>query len=107
MNIRLGIIVLVLLAFGLFSTELVVTTGYLGFVRLAMREPWALQMLLDVTIAVSLFTIWMLKDAKAQGINAWPYVALCVVLGSIGALAYLAHRELKKGAVSRLAPAPG
>src|SRR6185369_12099879 len=85
----------VLVAFGALTAVLVVDDGYFGFIRLAMRERWALQMLLDVTISVGLFVLWMVPDARARGISPWPYVAACVTLGSLGALAYLVHRGLK------------
>jgi protein-S-isoprenylcysteine O-methyltransferase Ste14 len=86
---------LVLLPFGLYSDWLVYTEGYTGFITLAMHDKWALQMLLDVTISVGLFTIWMLRDARERGIPAWPYVIGCVTFGSIGALAYLVHRGVR------------
>jgi hypothetical protein len=94
-NLRWLVPLLVLLPFGLYTDCLVYTDGYTGFLTLAMHDKWALQMLLDVTISVGLFALWMLRDAKERGIPAWPYVIACVTLGSIGALAYLVHRGWK------------
>jgi hypothetical protein len=90
-----GLVVL-LLAFSVFTDVLVYKDGYTGFLHLAAREPWGLQMLLDVTIALGLFVSWMIPDARRRGIVAWPYVIACVALGSIGALAYLVHRQLRE-----------
>lgn len=103
MKIRFAALVLVLAVFGAYSVEVVVTHGYFGFLAVAWREPWALQMLLDVTIAVTLFTCWMIPDARRRGIVWWPYLAACVALGSIGALAYLVRRALSsEGSATRV-----
>jgi hypothetical protein len=97
---RKAILVVVLIAFSVFSVVVTVEHGYTGFLTLAGREPWALQMLLDLVIALSLFSSWMKRDARERGLPFVPYVAAIIALGSIGALAYLLHRELK-GRVSR------
>lgn len=91
---RLALIALVLAVFSLFSGYLVFQQGYFGFVYLAMREAWALQMLIDVGIACSLFLIWMVGDARARRLPIVPYVLITLALGSIGPLSYLLHREL-------------
>jgi len=95
MNRKLILPVLVLIPFTAFSVWVSVTQGYTGFLSLAMREPWGLQMLLDLSISLFLFASWMRRDARERGLPFAPYVALCVALGSIGALAYLIHRELR------------
>jgi hypothetical protein len=100
MKIRLAVLCLVLATFGAYSVHVVATHGYFGFLTLAAREPWALQMLLDVFISVGLFTCWMIPDARRRGIAWWPYLVACIGLGSIGALAYLVRRSLAR------APAP-
>jgi hypothetical protein len=83
---------LVLAAFGVFSTWVVYREGYLGFLTLADREPWALQMLLDLVIACTVAIGWVRADGKKRGITTWPFVALTVFLGSIGVLWYLVRR---------------
>lgn len=95
---RIVPIALVLAAFGAYTTWIVVTdpSHYFGFVWLALRERWGMQMLLDVGLSISLFALWMWPDAKARGIAAWPYLIACLTLGSIGAFAYLLHRELRR-----------
>lgn len=85
---------LVLAPFALFSTLVIVEHGYLGFITLSLREPWAMQMLLDLSIALFLVGAWMRRDARARGLPVLPYLALLPFLGSIGALAYLVHRSL-------------
>ena len=83
---------LVLAGFGAFSVWVVASQGYFGFLGLAGREPWALQMLLDLVIAASFASGWMIADARRRQIAAWPYVVITVFLGSIGILAYSVRR---------------
>lgn len=87
---------LILVVFTLFSAVVVVRHGYFGFITLALREPWALQMLLDLAIALFLVAGWLRRDARARGIEAWPYIVALPFLGSISPLAYLVHRGLKR-----------
>ncbi|MND04066.1 hypothetical protein D3C83_241750 [compost metagenome] len=59
-------------------------------------------MLLDLGIALVLFSRFAAGDAKAKGIPIWPYLIGMFILGSPAALAYMIHRELK---ADRLEPA--
>ncbi|NVB83923.1 MAG: DUF2834 domain-containing protein [Kofleriaceae bacterium] len=85
---------LVLATFGAYSVWVVAAHGYTGFLSLAGREPWGMQMLLDLVIACSFGVGWMVRDARKHGIAAWPFVVVTVFLGSIGLLAYVARRGL-------------
>jgi hypothetical protein len=82
----------VLAVFSVFSTWVVVRHGYLGFLSLAGREPWALQMLLDLVIACSVGLAWVRADGRKRGITTWPFAVLTVFIGSIGILWYLVRR---------------
>jgi hypothetical protein len=82
----------VLAAFTIYSLWVVAGHGYLGFLTLARREPWALQMLLDLAIACSFGLGWMFGDARRRGLTSWPFVPVVVALGSIGLLAYVVWR---------------
>lgn len=93
-----------LTAFTAYSVWVVAHHGYFGFVSLALREPWGMQMLLDLCISFFMISTWLRRDAREQGITAWPYLAGIVVLGSIGALAYLVRRGF---AQKRRAPSTG
>jgi hypothetical protein len=84
---------ILLVAFTAFSLWVCATRGYFGFLRLASHDRWALQMLLDLTIALVLGTSWLVKDARRRGITAWPYVVATIALGSIAILAYLIRRS--------------
>lgn len=87
------VIVVVWLAFTAFSLVVALQHGFFGFLTLSAREPWALQMLLDLFIALSLFAGFVIKDAKEKGLRAWPWLLAMLVLGSIGALPYLLYRR--------------
>lgn len=87
---------IVLLPFFAFSVLVIWSRGYSGFLTLSLREPWALQMLLDLAIALFLFSGWMRRDARDRGIPAVPYLIALPFLGSIAALAYLVHRGLQR-----------
>jgi Terpene cyclase DEP1 len=51
---------------------------------------WAgLQVLVDLAIALSLFVVWMWRDARATGRNSWPWLVFTVAVGSFGPLLYL------------------
>src|SRR5688572_22308687 len=82
----------VLLVFSLYTDWVVWQHGYLGFVHLALREPWGMQMLLDLGIALALFSTWMIPDAKARGHSPWLWLVLTGTMGSIGPLGYLTWR---------------
>jgi hypothetical protein len=83
---------ILLAGFGALSIWVVATRGYTGFLELAGRERWALQMLLDLVIALAFAFSWVRRDARARGIAAWPYAVATVLLGSIGILAYCVRR---------------
>lgn len=91
----------ILAVFGAFSTWVAVTQGYLGFLDIAGRSWWALQMLLDLVLALSFAVGWMISDARKRQIATWPYLAATVFLGSIGILAYCVRRG-----VTHSVPAP-
>jgi hypothetical protein len=87
---------LVLAGFGAYSIWVVAGYGYTGFLSLAAREPWAMQMLLDLVIACSFAIGWMVHDARKRSISPWPYIVATLALGSIGLLAYVVRRGLNR-----------
>jgi protein-S-isoprenylcysteine O-methyltransferase Ste14 len=92
---------LVFLPFAAFSSFVIAEHGYFGFLTLSFREPWALQMLLDLTIALFLFGTWMRRDARQHGIPALPYLVALPFAGSLAALVYLLHRAMKGARAKR------
>ncbi len=80
---------LVLLAFADLNAYVLWQYGYTGFVQLVTANAATTAALVDLTIALSLVTIWMWRDARRRGVSVLPYVALTATLGSIGPLLYL------------------
>lgn len=95
---RLIVLVVVFVTFTVWSSTIAFSHGLLGFLTLAAKEPWAAQMLTDLGIALFVAWTWLRHEAKARGIPAWPYQVATVLLGSIGVLAFLIHREVAKRA---------
>jgi hypothetical protein len=102
-NLALALITLV--TFTAFSIYCGVTEGPLGFLTLALSREWGMQMFLDVGISLVIASFWIVPDAKKHGINPWPYLAACLAVGSIAALAYVVHRELRGASLARTATA--
>ncbi len=92
--LRLPVLAVVFCVFVVFSCVVVYDQGLFGFLSLAGREPWGLQILIDLGIALFFFASWMKRDARERGLPFAPYALLVLTLGSIGALAYLLHREV-------------
>ena len=89
-------LVLIFAGFGAYSSWVMLEHGYLGIWQAGIANPAALQILLDLVIACLLISSWMLKDAKASGRNAWPYVLITIAAGSFGPLLYLLLGGLRK-----------
>jgi len=79
----------VLLAFTYLNAYVVWHYGYLGFWQLVTANAATIAAMVDLTIALTLVTVWMWRDARARGIFLAPYLVLTATLGSIGPLLYL------------------
>ena len=64
------------------------------------QDSGTIQLFVDLTVAMVLVTTWMGRDSRQRGQSAWPWIGLTVLGGSMGPLAYLAHRAWK-GAPAR------
>ena len=84
----------VLAFFGAYSVWVIAGYGATGFLSLAAREPWAMQMLVDLVLACAFGIGWMIRDARPRGIATWPFIALTIAAGSIGLLVYVVRRGL-------------
>jgi hypothetical protein len=97
MSAKLLVLIAVLVGFSAQTAHALVTLGYVGFFEQLLGTLAGRQVTVDIVIACGLILFWLVDDARARG-RAWlPYVALTLVLGSIGPLAYLIHRELAPG----------
>ncbi len=95
MNLRLFSVIAVFAAFSIYTAIVVVNHGYTGFIELALTGGWGAQVFIDLCIALTLFMIWLVPDAREHGIPAWPYIIGILTTGSVAALAYLVHRTAK------------
>lgn len=93
MNARQIGLSVVLADFVALTAYVIYQYGYVGFFAMATANAVSVQLLVDLVIALSLFSIWMLRDAREHGISPLPYLLLVLTLGSIGALAYLIRRS--------------
>ena len=95
---RLLVLIVVIVAFSALSVMALLDVGYLGIIEPHFKTWGAGQVLADLVIALTLVVIWMADDARAKGINPWPFVVVTLFAGSFGPLLYLAMRELKASA---------
>ena len=86
----------ILLPFTIYSLWVIAGFGYTGFLSLAAREPWTMQLLLDLVIACSFAIGWMRGDARKRGLASWPFIAVTVLAGSVGLLSYVVWRALAR-----------
>ena len=100
MKLRLFSVLTAFAVFTIYTAIVVANHGYTGFLELALTGGWGAQVFIDLCIALLLFTIWMVGDARAQDITVWPYVLAILTTGSVGALAYLVHRTAKDQSVN-------
>ena len=84
---------IVALVFTVYSLWVTFTQGYTGFLSLAWREPWAMQMLIDLFISLVAVSSVLAIDARRRGVAAWPWLVGTVLLGSVAPLWYLALRR--------------
>ena len=80
---------LVLFAFADLNAYVVWQHGYMGFWQLVTANTATIAVVVDLTIALALVTVWMWRDARRRGASLVPYLALTATLGSVGPLLYL------------------
>lgn len=97
MTKTLALALVSLASFSAFTAYCAVTEGMVGFVPLVLGHEWGMQMFVDIAVSLVIASFWIVPDAKKHGINPWPYLVSCAALGSLSALAYVVHRELRGG----------
>ena len=89
------VLALVLAAFSALNVYAIEVYGYLGFFEAVLSSTAAVVVLTDLVISLTIVMLWMVGDARARQLPLWPYLGLTLVLGSVGVLSYLIHRELR------------
>lgn len=84
-----AVLTVVLIGFSALSAMALWHHGYWGILAPHFETWGGAQVLCDLVIALGLFLLWLWRDARTQGRNPWPWIALTLVTGSIGALLYL------------------
>lgn len=88
-----SLILIALALFGALSTIAMTEFGYVGIFMSPLQSLASLQIFADLLIALTLVMIWIWRDAKASGRNAWPWLIATLTTGSFGPLLYLLTRK--------------
>ena len=93
-----AILILILIGFSILTGLALWHHGYWGIFEPQLKSFAGAQVLVDLVIALSLFLVWMFRDAKASGRNPWPWLVITLALGSFGPLLYLLTGKNDTGA---------
>lgn len=67
--------------------------GYFGIWQAGLNNgPGGWQILFDLVVACGLGSAWVVNDARARGIPAWPWLISVPLLGSIPLVTYAVAR---------------
>lgn len=83
------LITVALIVFGTLTAIALWQHGYWGIILRNFENTASMQVFVDLVIALLLITVWMWRDASANGRNIWPWIALTLIAGSFGPLGYL------------------
>ncbi len=83
----------VFVPFTVYSVWVSIEHGALGFIPVLSAGGWSTQVFLDLVIAMSVASTVVHRDARARGINPWPWTVAMFTLGSVGLLGYFVARE--------------
>ena len=76
MRSRTPLLLGLLVPFLAVSSVAVSRFGYLTLWRLPLQDWGTAQMFADLTVAMVLVTSWIVRDARARGVAAWPFLLL-------------------------------
>lgn len=91
------VLVAVLAAFAALTIAALMTHGYVGIFEHQFQSLAGLQVLADLSVALSLVLAWLWKDARDHARNPYPWIVLTLAAGSIGPLLYLLSAPRGKG----------
>lgn len=87
------LLALTLVAFGALTAAALWHHGLVGIFTPLFQSLAGAQVLVDLVIALTLFLVWMWRDAARTGRNPWPWLLLTLATGSFGPLLYLLTRR--------------
>ena len=82
MSVNLILLLLVTAAFAVLTGIALMDVGYMGIFEPNFQAWGAAQVFFDLVILAALSCIWMVKDARSNGRNPWPYVVLTFAAGA-------------------------
>ena len=87
------LIVITLILFGALTALAVWQDGITGIFASIFSSFGSAQIYVDLVIALVLIMVWIWRDAKATGRNAWPWIVATLVVGAFSPLLYLLSRK--------------
>jgi hypothetical protein len=93
----------VLIGFGALSAYAVYQHGVVGVFEAMLANTATVTAFCDLTIALGLVSLWLIRDARAHGVSPVPYLLVTLALGSVGPLLYLLRRPSESTQAARLA----
>jgi hypothetical protein len=93
----------VLIGFSALTGYAVYQHGFVGVFEAVLANPATVTAFCDLSIALGLVSLWLIRDAREHGVSPVPYLLITLALGSIGPLLYLLRRPSGAGQTARLA----
>jgi hypothetical protein len=87
------ILIITLIGFLALTAAAVWFHGIWGIFEPHFKSFGGAQVFVDLIIALTLFMVWMWRDAKSSGRNPWLWIILTLLTGSISPLIYLITRK--------------
>ena len=87
------LLLIALIALGGITTAALWQDGVAGLFAAIAHSYGSMQIFTDLVIALTLVMVWMWRDAKSTGRNAWLWISVTVAVGSFGPLLYLITRK--------------
>lgn len=97
MKLARAALAVVLVAFLALTAVALAEYGYLGFFEIAFANSATRLLAVDLVICLALIAVWVVRDARRQGIAWWPFVLIAALFGSAGPLLYLLRRPAHRG----------
>jgi hypothetical protein len=97
MNGKRALLCGVLAAFGGLSAYVAYIHGLGGMWELMTANGVTMLLTIDLSIALTMASVWMWNDARDRGVSPIPYVLLTLTAGSVGPLLYLIRRDSTTG----------
>lgn len=86
-------LVITLVLFGALTAAALWQHGYWGILAPHFQSFGGGQVFADLVIALMLVLVWLVRDARATGRKAWPWIVGTLIFGSFGPLLYLLTRK--------------